>query len=102
EAAAGTQADQRPARPAGGKSAEVREPAEDAAGGVASGKRRAAAQGAAALRADGAGGVQEPGDRAGESGAGGKRRATRAGRALQVGVSREHVARAANAAEQPD
>src|SRR2546427_13049355 len=49
EPAAGAQADQRAARLPGGEPAEVREPAEDAAGGAAPRQRRIAAQGGAAL-----------------------------------------------------
>ncbi len=71
--------------------------------GAAADQRRACQQGAAARRAERGSGAQEPGNRAGAPRAG--REGGRAGAhvALQVRVPREHVARAAHAAQQhPD
>ena len=74
-----------------------------AAEGAAADQRGARHQGAAARRAERRSGAQEPGNRAGAPRAG--REGGRAGAhlALQVRVPREHVARAAHAAQQhPD
>ena len=74
--------------------------AADAAEGAAADQRAARAEGAAARRAQRRGGGQEPGDRAGPPGPG--REGDRAGAHLevQVRVPRQHVARAAHAAQQ--
>ena len=58
-------------------------------------------EGAAARRAERRGRAQEPGGRAGAPGARGEGRAARAHLEVQVRVPREHVARAAHAAQQP-
>ena len=58
-------------------------------------------EGRAARRPERRGRAQEPGGRAGPPGARGEGRAARAHVQVQVGVPREHVARAADAAQQP-
>ena len=61
------------------------------------------AEGAAACRAKRRGGTQEPGNRAGAPRPGGKGDRARADLEVQVGIPRQHVARAAHAAQQhPD
>ena len=75
----------------------------DAAGRTAADQRRDGHEGAAARRAERRGGAQEPGNRAGAQGARREGRRARAHLALQDRVPREHVARAAHAAQQhPD
>ena len=101
EPAGGAEEDQRPPGAAGAQPAEVRGAAQVQAGRAALRQRAAAGEGAPALRADAPGRVQEPRDRAGARGAGGEGRAAVAVLALQVRVPRQHVARAAHAAQQP-
>ncbi len=75
----------------------------DAAGGAAADQRRDGHQGAAARRAERRSGTQEPGNRAGPQGARREGRGARAHLAVQDRVPRQHVARAAHAAQQhPD
>ena len=75
----------------------------DAAGRAAADQRGNGHQGAAARRAERRSGTQEPGNRAGPQGARRKGRGARAHVALQDRVPRQHVARAAHAAQQhPD
>ena len=70
---------------------------------AAADQRAARAEGAAARRAQRRGGAQEPGNRAGPPRAGGKGDRAGADLEVQVGVPRQHVARAAHAAQQhPD
>ncbi len=71
----------------------------DAAGGAAADERGARGEGAAARGAEPPHRDQEPRDRARARGAGGEGRTARALVTLQVGVPREHVARAAHAAQ---
>ena len=78
---------------------ELQTPAE----GAAADQRRAGHQGEAARRAERGGGAQERGNRAGPPRARREGGGARAHLALQVRVPREHVARAAHAAQQhPD
>ena len=72
-----------------------------AAGGTAAVQRRAGGQGGAAGRAEPRHRDQERRDRAGQAGDRGARPAAGAGLEVQVAVPREHVPRAAHAAEQP-
>ena len=75
----------------------------DAAGRAAADQRRDGHQGAAARRAERRSGAQEPGNRAGPQGARREGGRARAHLALQDRVPRQHVARAAHAAQQhPD
>jgi signal transduction histidine kinase len=70
---------------------------------VAADQRKAGAEGAAARRTERRGRAQEPGNRAGAPRAGGKGDGARADLEVQIGIPRQHVARAAHAAEQhPD
>ena len=74
-----------------------------AAEGAAADQRGAREQGAPARRAERRGGAQERGDRARTARARGEGDGARAHVAVQVGVPRQHVARAAHAAQQhPD
>jgi signal transduction histidine kinase/CheY-like chemotaxis protein len=70
-----------------------------AAEGAAADQRAAGAEGAAARRAERRGRAQEPGDRAGPPRARGKGDRARADLEVQVRVPRQHVARAAHAAQ---
>ncbi len=75
----------------------------DAAEGAAADQRAARAEGAAARRAERRGRAEESGNRAGAPCARGQGRRARAHLEVQVRVPREHVARAAHAAQQhPD
>ena len=75
----------------------------DAAEGTAADQRAAGAEGAAARRAERRSGAEESGNRAGAPRARGQGRRARADLEVQVRVPREHVARAAHAAQQhPD
>ena len=74
---------------------------EGAAGGAAADQRGAGGEGPAPLQAERRGREQEPADRAGQAGARGEGRAALADVEVQVGVPRQHVARAADPAEQP-
>ena len=75
----------------------------DAAEGAAADQRAARAEGAAARRAERRSGAEESGNRAGAPRARGQGRRARADLEVQVRVPREHVARAAHAAQQhPD
>ena len=75
----------------------------DAAARAAADQRAARAEGAAACRAQRRSGAQEPGNRAGPPRAGGKGDRARADLEVQVRIPRQHVARAAHAAQQhPD
>ena len=71
------------------------------AGRAAAVQRRTGGQGGAAGRAEPRHRDQERRDRAGQAGDRGARPAARAGLEIQVAVPREHVTRAAHAAEQP-
>ena len=80
----------------------VADPGRRAAGpadGAAADQRAARAEGAAARRAERRGRAQEPGDRAGAARARGEGQRARAHLEVQVRVPRQHVARAAHAAE---
>ena len=83
--------------------AAARRRAADAAEGAAADQRAAGAEGAAARRAERRGRTQEPGNRAGAARARGQGGRAGADLEVQVGVPRQHVARAAHAAQQhPD
>ena len=69
--------------------------------GAAADQPGAAGEGAPARAPEPGGRAQEPGGRAGAPGAGGEGRAARADLEVQVRVPRQHVARAAHAAQQP-
>ena len=95
----GDDADGRPAQAV----AAARRRAAGAAGRAAADQRAAGPEGAAAGRAERRGRAQEPGDRAGAARARGEGRGAGADLEVQVRVPRQHVARAAHAAEQhPD
>ena len=75
----------------------------DAAEGAAADQREARAEGAATRRAQRRGGTQEPGNRAGTARARREGDRTFADLEIQVGIPRQHVTRAAHAAQQhPD
>ena len=83
--------------------AKARDRAADAADRAAADQRAIRSEGAAARRAECGGRAQEPRDRAREARARGKGVGARADLEVQIGVPGEHVARAANAAQQhPD
>ena len=89
-------------RPAEAVAAACRRAA-DAAEGTAADQRTARAEGAAAGRAERRSGTEESGDRAGPPRTRGQGGGVGADVGVQVGVPRQHVARAAHAAEQhPD
>ena len=71
----------------------------DAAARAAADQRAARAEGAAARRTERRGGAQEPGNRAGPPRAGGEGDRAGADLEVQVRIPRQHVARAAHAAE---
>ena len=71
----------------------------DPAARTAADQRAARAEGAGACRTERRGGAQEPGDRAGARRVGGTGGGTGADVEVQVGIPRQHVARAAHAAE---
>ena len=75
--------------------------AAEPAAGAAADQRGAAGEGAPAGAPEPGGRAQEPGGRAGPPGAGGEGQAARAHLEVQVRVPRQHVARAAHAAQQP-
>ena len=101
DAAAGADRDERAARAAGPHAPGVRRAAEAAAGGAAADQRGARRKGGAAGAAEHGSREEELGDRAGADLDRGEGRAARAHLEVQVGVPREHVARAAHAAQQP-
>ena len=70
-------------------------------GRAAADQRGAPGEGAAARPPEPGGRAEEPGGRAGPAGAGGEGEAAGAHLEVQVGVPRQHVARAAHAAQQP-
>ena len=83
--------------------AAARRRAPEPAKGAAADQRPARPEGAAAGRTERRGRAQEQGDRAGPPRAGGSGRRTRADLEVQVGVPRQHVPRAQDAAQQhPD
>ena len=88
-------ADRRPAQAV----AAARRRTADAAARVAADQRAARAEGAAARRAQRRGGAQEPGNRAGPPRGRRKGRRACADVEVQVGIPRQHVARAAHAAQ---
>ena len=95
----GDDADRRPAEAV----AAARRRAADAAEGAAADQRAAGAEGAAARRAERRGRAQEPGNRTGPPRARRQGRRARADLEVQVRVPGQHVARAADAAQQhPD
>src|SRR5439155_23748921 len=90
---------ERRARAAGQVAAAVRGAAQGAAGGTAAGQRRAGGKGVAPRGAERQGRAEEPRGRVGAPGAGGESAAALAQLQVQERVLREHVARAAHAAE---
>ncbi len=95
----GHDADRRPVDAVPAARRRVADPAE----GVAADQRTARAEGAAARRAQRRGRAKEPGNRTGAARARGKGDRAFADVEIQVGIPRQHVARAAHAAQQhPD
>ncbi len=101
DAAAGADRDQLPPGSAGAHAAGLRGTAQAAAGGAAADQRGARREGGAARQAEHGGREEEPRDRAGADVARGEGRAAGADVEVQVRVPRQHVARAAHAAQQP-
>jgi HAMP domain-containing protein len=92
--------DQRAARTTGQVSARIRRPVEEPAGRVTPDKRRVAGQGGAPGATESRGRSQEPRSRRSALGDGRESRTAGAHFKVQVGISGEHVARAAHAAQQ--
>ena len=95
----GDDADRRPVEAIAAARRRIADPAE----GTAADQRTARAEGPAARRTQRRGGAQEPGNRTGAARARGKGDRAFADLEIQVGIPRQHVARAAHAAQQhPD
>ena len=93
--------DEHPAGEAGRDAPGVGGAAQAAAGRAEAGQRGAGDQGGPAHHAEDPGRGEEPRDRAGQAGPPGEGRAARADVEVQVRVPRQHVARAADPAQQP-